>query len=675
MALPRPQWVVVGPSADERYKLCDALALRYGIVHVAESVASSSADESNGADVVLRRLHNTDCATQGWVLNSVPSTIEECNAFIAGGIVPRIVFDFFEDDASSTLRSLVDAALQVWKSASDTTTTIKCAISSPDSSETVATSIYRAIDTRTWTLHLQSEVPSLADEHPEAVADLVHVTATLPLTEQAAAMKLLSSLLTFKGMGALAPDCGSSVVSLVKVYTGVSKATQATVASRFPPEILAMLPFVETLSPNALMTMAPLAQEIFIDASSAGAIQPATAVKVHTAFFEVLSEKERRQLVRMLPAKEQELVTHVVETTEGLSPRGVETVVHMLLQSTNHSLPSQPSKNHSPPQPFVVPGPNETSVHQPLADHTYGAIDIPDAPPPPSRDAVMAKLALTATKAHGRRLMRWVRSAPRSLRVLSFVSSVLLFVTACISMVLDVVAGPMIVVVINMWIVVFSLIMVSVEVKITAIEKHNSIATYFPLVRTVTGRGAFLLFISLIAMTLAVKATWQNAVLGVAGVVAAGISLWSIALGSIASHQFNALRSRIESLAQLKQAFDLADVDRAGELDVDGLGRFCLVWDWPIDVYFLEAIVRDLDGHNSNAVSLSDLQVWWSRAHHDTTMPPLQQSPRLSRCHRPTSIVKLFSVFTGVLTMVTGLVGNIASFHPRCVRCLWPLHG
>ncbi|RHY30867.1 hypothetical protein DYB32_003959 [Aphanomyces invadans] len=425
-------------------------------------------------------------------------------------------------------------------------------------------------------------------------------------------MKLLSSLLTFKGMGALAPDCGSSVVSLVKVYTGVTKATQATVASRFPPEILAMLPFVETLSPNALMTMAPLAQEIFIDASSAGAIQPATAVKVHTAFFEVLSEKERRQLVRMLPAKEQELVTHVVETTEGLSPRGVETVVHMLLQSTNHSLPSQPSKNHSPPQPFVVPGPNETSVHQPLADHTYGAIDIPDAPPPPSRDAVMAKLALTATKAHGRRLMRWVRSAPRSLRVLSFVSSVLLFVTACISMVLDVVAGPMIVVVINMWIVVFSLIMVSVEVKITAIEKHNSIATYFPLVRTVTGRGAFLLFISLIAMTLAVKATWQNAVLGVAGVVAAGISLWSIALGSIASHQFNALRSRIESLAQLKQAFDLADVDRAGELDVDGLGRFCLVWDWPIDVYFLEAIVRDLDGHNSNAVSLSDLQVWWT---------------------------------------------------------------
>ncbi|RHZ00083.1 hypothetical protein DYB35_011861 [Aphanomyces astaci] len=463
-------------------------------------------------------------------------------------------------------------------------------------------------------------MPTLATDHPEAVADIAQGTASLPVTDQAAAMHLLTALLqpNSTGLADFAADRGHSVAALLGVYTSLTKATQAVLTSRLPPEVVSMLPFVETLSPNALAAMAPLAQELLQEVTSSS-IQPATAVKLHTAFFDVLSDKERRQLVRMLPPKEQELVTHVVETTEGMSPRGIETVVHMLLQSTSTPLSVAISTKSVSASSLSQSCSTDVGPDSQHPEPTYGTIPASDISPPPSRDAMMAKLALTATKAHGRRLLRWVRRAPRSLRVLSFVSSVLLALTALVSIVLNLVSGQLVLVVASGWVVFFSLLVVSLEVKISAVEKHNAVAAHFPLVGTVPGRGAFLLFVSMLAMTLAVQATWQNAVLGAAGFLSALVSLWAIALGSLASHHFNVMRTRIESAADLRRLFDTADVDNAQELDIDGLARFCVACDWPIGAVFLESVLRDLDIDNSNTVSFSDLHLWWSQAQLDIT--------------------------------------------------------
>ncbi|ETV84944.1 hypothetical protein, variant [Aphanomyces astaci] len=673
-----PRWSVVGSTVDGRRTLCESLALRYGVVHVTADMLFPTSDGSDGTTIrtiQLSRLHAADCAGRGWVLDGFPQTLEQATALVTEDLVPHMVFDLFVDVASE-----MAAVLHVLTQHPSTTTTtpiptvVPITLSS-ESSDTAASSIHRAIDTSIWTSQLHATVPTLATDHPEAVADIAQGTASLPVTDQAAAMHLLTSLLqpNSTGLADFAADRGHSVAALLGVYTSLTKATQAVLTSRLPPEVVAMLPFVETLSPNALAAMAPLAQELLHEATSSS-IQPATAVKLHTAFFDVLSDKERRQLVRMLPPKEQELVTHVVETTEGMSPRGIETVVHMLLQSTSTPLSVAISTKSVSASSLSQSYSTDVGPDSQHPEPTYGTIPASDISPPPSRDAMMTKLALTATKAHGRRLLRWVRRAPRSLRVLLFVSSVLVALTALVSIVLNLVSGQLVLVVASGWVVFFSLLIVSLEVKISAVEKHNAVAAHFPLVGTVPGRGAFLLFVSMLAMTLAVQATWQNAVLGAAGFLSALVSLWAIALGSLASHQFNVMRTRIESAADLRRLFDTADVDNAQELDIDGLARFCVACDWPIGVVLLESVLRDLDIDNSNTVSFSDLHLWWSQAQLDITssirpLPPITNIVPSSH-DKPMSVLKLVNIFMGVLTVATGVVGNVAAFHDRYGRVL-----
>ncbi|KAF0683365.1 Aste57867_24577 [Aphanomyces stellatus] len=649
-----PQWVVCGPAGTDTHAQCEILKERHGVILVSmdELRPTAAHDEPDSADetddeagvrllhALFMRLREDDCKTHGWVLDNVPQTHAQAKALVHEGMRPHLALELQVPTAPLPF-SLRDA--------------LSCPVATIDGTQSrddMAAAIDRAIDAPDWISRL-SALPCL-QEHPGALGDLIQVAATLPTDKQSAAINLFVSFLQNEPHAFVLDDPSSTMLAM-DLYTRVSKPTQAVVAAALTPELQAMLPLVEKLPTQALVTMAPLAQEL-LQESQAGAINPATAVRVHTAFFD-LPEKERKQLIRALPPNEKELVTHVVETTEGLSPRDVATVVTMLLQTQRPMPPPSSSSATTPASSSSSLPPLHPRAHDP----TYGTIEMPE---PLSRDTVVAKLALTATKAHGRRLLRWVQSAPTSLRVLSFLASILLVTTSFVAFWLDLFSGHVFLVIINAWVLFFALLLVSLEVKIMAVEKHVStyIVAHFSLLATVSGRGAFLVFVGMLAMSLVAKATWQNALLCAAGGLSLLVGLWSISLGALAFHQFNLLRTRIESVAELTRIFNAVDTDGLGELDLDGLHRFCLYFHWPIDNYFLETILRDLDVDNSNALSLSDLQIWWAQTQVDTTVS-VQMSRKTGL--KPTSGLKWINVLAGVLTVATGVTGNVATLHDR----------
>ncbi|CAK4080800.1 unnamed protein product [Aphanomyces euteiches] len=590
------QWVLLGAPSAEKTALCKRLAEIFSLSYV----SVDSEDLSVDTDALLAQLKQTQT---DWILDSFPQTLDQATALKQDvNARPNLVFALRTAPAEEALEKIVKV--------------FSCPVIYLDNLELDDDSLQAAIeDARKdpeWIDRLQA-VPCLASD-PSALLDISSVARKLPLERQTSAVTLLASLLRGEPRAFVADDT-TSTMHAVDIYTRVEKPTQGVIAMNLAPELRAMLPFVEKLPPQALVTMAPLAHEI-VQESRSGAITPATAVKVHQAFFQ-LSEKDRAQLVRVLPPEEKELATHVVEATEGLSPRGVETVVQLMLQTHDSQQQQQlpPRPNDYGTAPLLVF----------LSTEVVGTIaSAREQPPHLPPDSVMTTLALAATKAHGRRLFRWVQSAPTSLRVLTFLSSALLLVTSIVALVLDLLSGQIAAVVVNAWIVFFALLLVSLEVKITAVEMHVStaITAHFPLVATASGRGCFLLFVATLAVSLVAKASWQNALLCGAGVVAAVVALWSITLSSVASHQFNLLRTRIESLSELEKIFEqvVDDNDAANELDIDGLSRLCLHLKWPIDAAFLDTILRDLDLDNTNGVSLSDLQIWWSQTQIDTSV-------------------------------------------------------
>ncbi|KAF0733167.1 hypothetical protein Ae201684P_010202 [Aphanomyces euteiches] len=618
------QWVLLGAPSAEKTALCKRLAEIFSLSYV----SVDSEDLSVDTDALLAQLKQTQT---DWILDSFPQTLDQATALKQDvNARPNLVFALRTAPAEEALEKIVKV--------------FSCPVIYLDNLELDDDSLQAAIeDARKdpeWIDRLQA-VPCLASD-PSALLDISSVARKLPLERQTSAVTLLASLLRGEPRAFVADDT-TSTMHAVDIYTRVEKPTQGVIAMNLAPELRAMLPFVEKLPPQALVTMAPLAHEI-VQESRSGAITPATAVKVHQAFFQ-LSEKDRAQLVRVLPPEEKELATHVVEATEGLSPRGVETVVQLMLQT-----------HDSQQQQQLPPRPND-----------YGTIaSAREQPPHLPPDSVMTTLALAATKAHGRRLFRWVQSAPTSLRVLTFLSSALLLVTSIVALVLDLLSGQIAAVVVNAWIVFFALLLVSLEVKITAVEMHVStaITAHFPLVATASGRGCFLLFVATLAVSLVAKASWQNALLCGAGVVAAVVALWSITLSSVASHQFNLLRTRIESLSELEKIFEqvVDDNDAANELDIDGLSRLCLHLKWPIDAAFLDTILRDLDLDNTNGVSLSDLQIWWSQTQIDTSVS-IQMS--MKAAIKPPSALKLVNWLAGVLVFTTGVVGNVVTLRTR----------
>ncbi|EQC29373.1 hypothetical protein SDRG_12837 [Saprolegnia diclina VS20] len=452
------------------------------------------------------------------------------------------------------------------------------------------------------------------EAHPSVFRDVRDVIASQPVSAQYEAMHALVSLVD--GSSGDDPD---HVIAAAPIVKSLSKPSQDVLATGLSHTLQQLLPFVDKVPLDMLPSMLPPTL-LLMEESARGQIYPETAAAVHESFF-TLPEKVRSQVINALPPEEKNMVQTLVETTEGLSTREVAVVIQQM---------QAPSAPGSAPHSYDDPG-------------------------------FVKELALTASKAHGRRLCRWVQSAPTSLRVLSFVNGVLLLASAAIAFVFDLFSGYFLVFLINAWVLAFALVLIVLEIKLSFFEAKvlPFVVRQVPLLGSVFGRGVFMVFIGFLAMSLVLHATWQNLLLCGAGLLSAILGSATMLLSALASHEFFLLCQAIPTQEAWAKAFQSVDVDDSGELDMD---EFMLLVDRlgsRIDSVYIESIFRDIDVDKSNTLSLPELLNWWSRAKlHDA--PAL---PAKSVVHVPSSVLKKANISVSVLTVLTGVLSNVAVMH------------
>ncbi|OQR82663.1 hypothetical protein ACHHYP_15686 [Achlya hypogyna] len=452
------------------------------------------------------------------------------------------------------------------------------------------------------------------EQHPGVFREVRDAIAAQPPATQYETMHAVVSL-----VDASSSDDVDTIVAAAPIVKALSKPSQDILATGLSPSLRQLLPFVDKVPLDMLPAMLPSTLNL-MEESARGQIYPETAAAVHESFF-ALPEKVRSHVISVLPPEEKHMVQTLVETTEGLSTREVAVVIQQM------QAPSAPG-----------------------------------SAPPSYQDPGFAKeLALTASKAHGRRLCRWVQSAPTSLRVLAFVNGVLLLAAATLAFVFDLFSGYLLVFLINAWILLFAAVLIVLEIKLSFFEARvlPAIVAQVPLLGTVFGRGVFMVFVGFLAMSLVAHATWQNLLLCGAGLFSAVLGAGSMFLSALASHEMFRLCQEIPDEAAWRRAFESVDVDHSGELDMDEFMLLCDRLGSRLDAVYVESIFRDIDTDKSNTLSLPELLVWWSRAKlSDAPAPPAK-----SVVHVPSSALKKANICVSVLTVATGVLSNVAAMH------------
>ncbi|RHY31057.1 hypothetical protein DYB32_003803 [Aphanomyces invadans] len=121
-----PKMIMLGPPASGKTTQVDKLVAQYGLVHVTINVLLRVASRMNHAhgkkvkrhldkheevpdDIVLSlladRLHESDCITQGWILDGYPTTEAQAHGMSQRGIKPDVVIllDVPDDEVSQRL--------------------------------------------------------------------------------------------------------------------------------------------------------------------------------------------------------------------------------------------------------------------------------------------------------------------------------------------------------------------------------------------------------------------------------------------------------------------------------------------------------------------------------------------------------------------------------------------
>ena len=75
-------------------------------------------------------------------------------------------------------------------------------------------------------------------------------------------------------------------------------------------------------------------------------------------------------------------------------------------------------------------------------------------------------------RSESRRLWLWVKASPLSLRVLSFVSGFFMFVAAVFGMLSTLFSGHELTMMINVWMIFFSLVIMIVDMKSSLVEAY-----------------------------------------------------------------------------------------------------------------------------------------------------------------------------------------------------------
>ena len=222
-------------------------------------------------------------------------------------------------------------------------------------------------------------------------------------------------------------------------------------------------------------------------------------------------------------------------------------------------------------------------------------------------------VARVVARSESRRLAKWVYENPTSLRALSFLCGFLLLVSSVYSLVMDLFSGQFSAFLISFWLIVLSLLLILSEAKIQALQSYvvGYVERYFQLLRYVSGRGYFMMFLGLLAMSLITKGEWQNSLdLGV-GVLCVLVGMVQVVQGLISTSRSNAMRAKMGSEEVVRERFKLADVNANGSLDVEELGSLCMSLGSQMSSQQLECVLRSLDGDKNGSVDVEEFLVWW----------------------------------------------------------------
>ena len=284
-------------------------------------------------------------------------------------------------------------------------------------------------------------------------------------------------------------------------------------------------------------------------------------------------------------------------------------------------------------------------------------------------------------RTESRRLLKWVANSPTSLRALSFLSGFLMLLGSTFAFIMNLFSGQFSAFIMSFWLMVFSIIIILVEAKVKAFESFAApfLRSYFQILSTVEGRGYWLIFVGMLAASLITKGGWQNALDFGFGIFAMLVGIGSVINGKIAKQKLNNFKDKLHGEVNVRVAFQEADVNRNGSLDVEELGVLCQKLGSQMSQNQLEASLRTLDTDNSGGVDYNEFLTWFKGP--DESEPPTPTSKKSGTPATPMAVIKAgkmkakatpslllaLNLLAGICLAIAGLVGafTVWAGHPE----------
>mmetsp|Transcript_66717 Transcript_66717/g.134488 ORF Transcript_66717/g.134488 Transcript_66717/m.134488 type:complete len:232 (+) Transcript_66717:48-743(+) len=179
---------------------------------------------------------------------------------------------------------------------------------------------------------------------------------------------------------------------------------------------------------------------------------------------------------------------------------------------------------------------------------------------------------------------------------------------------LDMDASHEILILLDLWVLIFGLIMVLVEDFRFSGDFRRGLTRrrlyyYFRFLFIPPGRGYYYL---LVASLLLVRSMESTADMVLGGYVAF-LAVVSVLVGHVAAHKLHKLKFAFASEATIKQHFQAQLLETPDELSPQELQRFCEGVGVSLGPIALDDAIGLIDNDQSGSVSLSEFIDWWRR--------------------------------------------------------------
>jgi len=151
------------------------------------------------------------------------------------------------------------------------------------------------------------------------------------------------------------------------------------------------------------------------------------------------------------------------------------------------------------------------------------------------------------TRTESRRLMKWVWESPTILHALSFLCGVMLLFSSVFGFIMDLYSGQFSAFMINFCLILFAVLIIVTEAKVKAFETFAgpSLRSYMQVFNKVEGRGVWLRFVGILAMSLESKGSWQNYLSFGSGFLSFIVGAISVGMGKLAGRKTSALKEQL----------------------------------------------------------------------------------------------------------------------------------